>query len=75
MEAMTDQLPDKQMNPLGRALDGEPNRRVDATDLSWLRARHAERDATYRVLATWTIDTDDLTIADIVRDILIALSD
>jgi shikimate kinase len=35
-------------------------RREDATDLEWLRARSAERDATYRDVANITIDTDGL---------------
>ena len=33
-------------------------RREDATDLEWLRARSAERDAIYRDVATITLDTD-----------------
>jgi shikimate kinase/3-dehydroquinate synthase len=46
-------------------------RRDDATDLAWLRARHAERDAVYRELATLTIDTDGLepaTIAGLIME-------
>ena len=46
-------------------------RRSDATDLEWLRARHAERDTTYRAIANLTIDTDDVdaaTIAARIRD-------
>ncbi|MEX1296106.1 MAG: shikimate kinase [Candidatus Limnocylindrales bacterium] len=42
-------------------------RRDDATDLAWLRARHAERDEIYRGLASVTVDTDALdpeTVAD-----------
>lgn len=48
-------------------------RRGDATDLDWLRARHAERDAIYREIATLTIDTDDLAgdaIAQLILDTL-----
>jgi shikimate kinase len=42
-------------------------RRNDATDLEWLRARLAERDQTYRDIASLVIETDALdaeTIAD-----------
>ena len=35
-------------------------RRGDATDLSWLRARLQERDATYREIAALSFDTDAL---------------
>ena len=48
-------------------------RREDATDLAWLRARHAERDALYRELATLTVDTDELDAATIAEHILDAL--
>lgn len=45
-------------------------RRDEATDLGWLRARHAERDAAYRQLAALTIDTDDLAADVIAQRIL-----
>jgi shikimate kinase len=45
-------------------------RRGDATDLDWLRARHAERDATYREIATLTVDTDDSSADAIAQHIL-----
>jgi shikimate kinase len=45
-------------------------RRDDATDLAWLQARHAERDAVYRELATLTIDTDELE-ADAVAGLIV----
>jgi shikimate kinase len=45
-------------------------RREDATDLDWLRARHAQRDASYRAVATLTIDTDDLAADAIAQHIL-----
>jgi shikimate kinase len=48
-------------------------RREDATDLAWLRDRHAERDALYRELATLTIDTDELDARTIAEHILDAL--
>ncbi len=49
-------------------------RRADATDLDWLRARDAERDATYRDVATLTIDTDELGVGAIVTRILDAVA-
>ncbi len=49
-------------------------RRDDATDLTWLEARHAERDGIYRELASLTIDTDESGIEAVVGDILEALS-
>lgn len=49
-------------------------RRQDATDLDWLRARHAERDQTYRELATVVIDTDGLDPATVAERILEAIS-
>jgi shikimate kinase len=49
-------------------------RRDDATDLDWLRARSAERDATYRGIATITIDTDGVDPRVIAARILAALS-
>ena len=49
-------------------------RREDATDLAWLQARHAERDRTYRDLASLTIDTDELGPEAIVDRILEAVS-
>lgn len=48
-------------------------RREDATDLAWLQARHAERDALYRELATLTIDTDALDTETIAERILDSL--
>lgn len=45
-------------------------RRYDATDLAWLQARHAERDAVYRELASLTIDTDELD-ADSVAGLIV----
>jgi len=45
-------------------------RRNDATDLEWLRARSAERDQTYRDIATIVIDTDALS-APIIADLLL----
>ena len=45
-------------------------RRDDATDLAWLRARTAERDAAYRAMATLTIDTDELDAEVIATRIL-----
>ena len=49
-----------------RARIGEGSgRRSDATDLAWLRARMAERDAIYRETATLTVETDELA-ADVI---------
>jgi shikimate kinase len=48
-------------------------RRADATDLDWLRARFAERDETYRRMATLTIDTDAITADEVADRILVAL--
>ena len=45
-------------------------RRDDATDLAWLQARHAQRDAVYRELANLTIDTDELA-ADAVAGLIV----
>lgn len=45
-------------------------RRADATDLVWLRARHSERDAVYRSVATITVDTDERTPAAVADDVL-----
>jgi len=50
------------------------DRRGDATDLAWLRARVAERDAAYRELATLTIETDLLESEAIATRILDWLS-
>jgi len=44
---------------LHRRIGGGGGRRADATDLAWLRARYAERDAAYRRAATVTVDTDE----------------
>lgn len=49
-------------------------RREDATDLAWLRARHEERDAAYRELASLTVDTDDLGPDAVAGRILEAVS-
>jgi shikimate kinase len=49
-------------------------RRDDATDLAWLRARHAERDEAYRQLASVTIDTDELDPGTVADRVLEALS-
>lgn len=49
-------------------------RRDDATDVTWLQARHAERDATYRALATVTIDTDELDPTEVAARVLEALN-
>ena len=49
-------------------------RRDDATDVAWLQARHVERDATYRALATVTIDTDELDPAEVAARVLEALN-
>ena len=48
-------------------------RREAATDVGWLRARFAERDATYRDLATVTVETDDRTPNAIAREVLAAI--
>ncbi|MFO7533075.1 MAG: shikimate kinase [Candidatus Limnocylindrales bacterium] len=48
-------------------------RRQDATDMDWLRTRHAQRDAGYRRVATLTIDTDELAADAIAQHILEAL--
>jgi shikimate kinase len=48
-------------------------RRSDATDLAWLGARHAERDALYRRVASITVDTDELTPATVAELVLRAL--
>jgi shikimate kinase len=45
-------------------------RREDATDLDWLRDRHAERDAIYGGIATLTVDTDDHAPGAIAQRIL-----
>lgn len=49
-------------------------RREDATDLAWIRARHAERDMTYRELASVTVDTDDLEAEEVAQRVLDAVS-
>jgi shikimate kinase len=48
-------------------------RRRDATDLAWLRARHAERDTRYQALATLTVDTDELEPGVVADEILAAI--
>ena len=45
-------------------------RRDEATDLEWLRARFIERDAIYREIATFTIDTDELDVTAVVERIV-----
>ena len=49
-------------------------RRADATDLAWLRARDAERDAAYQDVADLTVDTDLLGVGAVVDRILAALT-
>lgn len=49
-------------------------RRADAADAVWLRARAAERDATYLALASQTIDTDARDVDDIVHRIVEAIA-
>ena len=46
-------------------IGGGQGRRGDATDLEWLRARHEERDQTYRSLASWTVDTDEQSVNEV----------
>ena len=48
-------------------------RRADAIDLAWLQARHAERDAVYRHVATVTVDTDELAARAVADQVLRAL--
>lgn len=48
-------------------------RREDATDVEWLRARSAERDATYREVATITLDTDGVDPRVIAERICVGL--
>lgn len=50
-------------------IGGGTGRREDATDLAWLRARHDERDAIYRELATWTFETEASSAAEIADQI------
>lgn len=52
---------------------GGAGRRADATDLEWLRDRHAQRDADYRRIATVTIDTDELDGIVVAERVLTAL--
>jgi shikimate kinase len=54
-------------------IDRGSGRRRDATDLAWLRARAAEREAAYLALARVVIDTDDIPPPAIARRILDAL--
>jgi shikimate kinase len=54
-------------------IDRGGGRRRDATDLAWLRARAAEREAAYLALARVVIDTDGLEPTAIARRILEAL--
>jgi shikimate kinase len=58
---------------LRRRIGSGSGRRSDATDLAWLRARHAERDAAYRRAATVTLDTDELDPPAIAHQVLTAL--
>ena len=48
-------------------------RRTDATDLEWLQARFAERDETYRSLASVTVQTDELDVPAVAERIVSAL--
>ena len=48
-------------------------RREDATDLTWLRARHDERDARFADVADLTIDTDRTPVEGVVRAVLAAI--
>lgn len=48
-------------------------RREDATDLVWLRARHAERDTRFDALADLTIDTDETSVEAVVEAVLSAI--
>jgi shikimate kinase len=58
---------------LRNRIDLGSGRRRDATDLTWLRARAAEREAAYLALARVVIDTDGLEPPTIARRILEAL--
>lgn len=58
---------------LRRRIDQGSGRRRDATDLAWLKARAAEREAAYLALARVVIDTDGLQPPAIARRILEAL--
>ena len=49
-------------------------RRDDATDLAWLQARFSERDATYREIATYSLDTDELDTESITARIEVILA-
>ncbi len=60
---------------LHRRIGAGDGRREDATDLAWLQARFEERDATYRRLASVTVDTDDLGAPEIAERVLAALED
>lgn len=48
-------------------------RREDATDLTWLRARHDERDARFADVADLTVDTDRTPVEGVVRAVLAAI--
>jgi shikimate kinase len=57
------------LDTLRHRIGGGEGRRSDATDVGWLEARLAERDALYRSLATWSIDVDEhepARVADII---------
>jgi shikimate kinase len=62
-----------QPETLRSRIDQGSGRRRDATDLAWLRARAAEREAAYLTLARVVIDTDGLEPMAIARRILEAL--
>ncbi len=62
-----------QPETLRSRIDQGSGRRRDATDLGWLRARAAEREAAYLALARIVIDTDGLEPTAIARRILEAL--
>ena len=62
-----------QPETLRSRIDQGSGRRRDATDLAWLRARAAEREAAYLALARVVIDTDGLEPTAIARRILEAL--
>jgi len=62
-----------QPETLRSRIDQGSGRRRDATDLGWLRARAAEREAAYLALARVVIDTDGLEPTAIARRILEAL--
>jgi shikimate kinase len=57
------------LDTLRHRIGGGQGRRSDATDVGWMEARLAERDALYQSLATWSIDVDEdepARVADII---------